>query len=401
MTPRLRSIARAAFTALVLASCRGITNADSGVNARTTLSPVEVAGGGSWSAVSAGFQHSCALDASGTAKCWGSNQYGQLGAESGSIGCADVPTCSRQPLAVSGQRTFVRIASGITHTCALTATGEAWCWGGGYETADAGFLGNGALSKSVVPVRVTSDSAFVDIAVGVMNTCALTVSGQLFCWGANSRGELADGTQQARRAPVASAGALRFTQVTMGTEHACAATSAGVAYCWGHNRFGQLGSGEVPNNSFGLYATLPIAVSGGEMYTRIAAGSDHTCALTRAGVVQCWGANGNASQLGDRSMVTQRGVPRAIADGRTFTVLAAGANTNCARASDGASYCWGSNFFGALGNGSRSDAGVNYPVAVSGGTFAKLAVGGSHSCGIDASQRLYCWGDSQYGQTGR
>jgi alpha-tubulin suppressor-like RCC1 family protein len=347
--------------------------------------------------VAAGFNHTCALDTSGEAWCWGSNQFGQLGVQT-IASCPEVGTCARRPIQVSGGHSFTAIASGVTHSCALKANGEAWCWGGGYEFGGLGYLGDGAVRQSFAPVRVAADSAFTQIAVGAGNSCALTASGQAWCWGRNTRGEVGDSTQGARRVPTAIGGAQRFAAISMGLDHTCALRDNGSVACWGYNRVGQLGTDALAYN-VEAYRLAPTRVNGGP-YEAIAAGGEHTCALRTTGVVDCWGHNANAGQLGDSSGVTHRGVPGPIAKDSVFTTLAAGGITTCGRTASGASFCWGGNFYGSLGDGTRGLLPAQEPVLSSGGPFVRYSGGGLHMCGLDAADRLFCWGDTRYGQVG-
>lgn len=383
-----------------LAACAALTEpSDRGLGARSQTTPVEVFGGKTWTEVSAGFQHTCAIDTAGAAWCWGSNEFGQLGVPT-VASCADVETCVRQPLAVGGGHTFTQISAGTTHSCALTAAGAAWCWGGGYFSGKAGYLGAGALQQSVNPVRVTADSAFVAIDAGTANTCALTASGEAWCWGQNTYGELGDSSRTARVTPVPVRTSARYQRISLGFEHTCGVQLNGAASCWGHNRWGQLGTGDVPYNSASLVSLTPARVTGGAAFREIAAGEAHTCAIRTDDVLECWGANENAGQLGDRSGLTHRGVPGAVAGAATWSTLASGLMTVCARTVAGNPFCWGSNYYGEIGNGRRDVLPEQVPVPTLGGPFERFSGGGAHMCGLTAAQRLYCWGDRKYGQLG-
>lgn len=385
---------------LAIAACNALSEpTDQGARDRSQMFPVEVFGGGAWTQVAAGFQHTCALATDGKAWCWGANQYGQLGVIT-AASCSEVGTCARRPLQVSGGLTFVRIAAGVTHSCGLTAAGAAWCWGGGNEGGNAGFLGNGTILKSTTPVKVVSDSVFREIAIGLSNTCALTASGQAWCWGRNTRGELGDSTQTPRASPVPVRTAVRYTKISLGVEHSCGLTTTGTAQCWGHDRFGQLGRGAVTYNSFGLVRSAPGRVLGDSPYSDISAGGEHTCALRTDGVVECWGINISAGQLGDRSGLTHRGVPGAILDSLTYTTLSSGTSTICGRAENGEPRCWGGNIYGAIGNGDRSVLPEQSPVANRGSGFTSFSGGGQHMCALNDERRLFCWGDKKFGQIG-
>src|SRR6266550_1291368 len=114
----------------------------------------------------------------------------------------------------------------------------------------------------------------------------------------------------------------------------------------------------------------------------LAAGLEHTCALTSGGAAYCWGRN-DAGQLGDGSTTTSSSIPVAVSGGLTFSAIAIGeaASHTCGLTDVGAAYCWGRNLEGELGNGSRTS--TSTPVAVSGGlTFRAMAAGGLHSCAL-------------------
>ncbi|HUL70170.1 MAG TPA: hypothetical protein VLT17_08080, partial [Gemmatimonadales bacterium] len=121
---------------------------------------------------------------------------------------------------------------------------------------------------------------------------------------------------------------LKAVTVTAGSNHSCALTPAGLAYCWGDNHYGQLGDGDT------LDSAVPVPVAGGRSFTSLGAGALHTCGMTKAGKIYCWGNNSDG-QLGDYS-TDNASVPVAVQSTTTFATLIVGLYTNCVLTSAGA-----------------------------------------------------------------
>ncbi len=186
--------------------------------------------------------------------------------------------------------------------CALATNGDVYCWGNN----GSGQLGDSSTVERTTPVRARAPSGvtFVQVDAGYSHTCAVTASGAAYCWGANYSGQLGDSTTESRSAPTPVHGSLQFAGVTSGGYHSCGVTTTGVGYCWGSNFFGQLGDNTTVDK------LAPTAVGGGGLTLSIAsAGLFHTCALATAPTagMYCWGSNGGG-ELGDGT-ITQRIVP--------------------------------------------------------------------------------------------
>lgn len=314
---------------------RGISETVTALSAGSTHTCVLTTGGGvkCWGALpvdvnglpqgvvalSAGYSHTCALTRTGSIHCWGDNHYGQLG--------DGTTTNQPTPVAVSGLSSGVAaISSGSTHTCALTVSGGVHCWG----SNGSGQLGNGADEDQATPVAVSELTSNVKaISAGEMHSCALTVSDNVLCWGANALGQLGDGTGVNQRKPVAVKGlASNVAALSAGWDHTCALLTSGVVQCWG----GQ--SGESVTTVSGLSSVVAIS-----------ARATYTCALTGDGRVLCWGSN-RANQPGDNA------TPAPV-DGLagSVTAISAGVAHTCAALNNGGVQCWGENAAGQLGNG--------------------------------------------------
>ena len=344
----------------------------------------------SFATLSAGAYHTCGVTTTGAAYCWGDNSHGQLG--TGSI------STSALPVAVAGGLTFSMLTTGGWHTCGLTTGGAAYCWGANLE----GELGDGSTTSSPVPVPVSGGLAFSALTAGLEHSCGLTTRGTAYCWGINGAGQLGDGSITfSSLIPVAVTGGLTFSALTAGLLHTCGLTTSGAAYCWGRNLDGELGDGSTTSSA------APVAVTGGLTFAALTARSWHSCGLTTAGAVYCWG-NNDYGQLGTGS-TTPSTVPIAVVGGQTFSVLAlggtwtGGGDHTCGVAADGAAYCWGMNSAGQLGDGTNTGPEVctyplnnpcsQTPVLVTGGlTFSALSVGNMHTCGLATNGAAYCWG---------
>jgi alpha-tubulin suppressor-like RCC1 family protein len=335
--------------------------------------------------LAAGEGHTCAVTPGGAVRCWGDNQYGQLG---------DGTTTNRlTPTAVNGlESNVVGVVAGFFHTCALTAGGAVYCWG----RNSGGQLGDGTQTNRPTPVPVSAlDSGVVAVAAGSSHTCALTGGGAVQCWGFNSFGDVGDGTETIRLTPVPVSGLdSGVAAITAGNLHTCAVTTGGAAKCWGQNGDGELGDGTTTSRS------TPVDVSGlSGGVAAVAAGFWHTCAMTTGGAVKCWGDN-IAGALGDGTQTTRLTPVQVsgLASGAE-AVVAGGART-CALMTGGAVWCWGLNQYGQLGDGTTTDRWSPVSVTGLGGSAVALAASSAHTCVVTTSGAGQCWGANFVGNLG-
>ena len=353
-----------------------------------------------FASIASGDNHTCGLTANGTAFCWGVNYQGQLG---------DGTTFSRNaPVAIGGGLRFETITAGSNHTCAISTDSLAYCWG---QNAD-GQLGDGTTTSRLTPTRVTGAPAFTSIVAGSYHTCGLTAAGTAWCWGDNVSGQLGDGFPGTDRlSPVAVLGARSFVSLAAGGFHTCGLTAAGTAWCWGSNAYGQIGDG---TSGFDAWdhaprRSLPVTVRGGISFASLTAGNSHTCGLTTGGGAFCWGSN-FSGQLGDGTGIhewfdhaTDRTLPVAVIGGRVFTKVSAHRYQTCGVITSGDTYCWGERsnakaFIAAHGSGTTSGAS---PIRVdSSVSFISISPGDRHACALTVTGMAYCWGSDGSGQLG-
>lgn len=351
------------------------------------LTPVNVTGLTSGvKAIALGWEHSCALTTAGGAKCWGRNDWGQ-------VGDGTITNPRTTPQNVSGLTSGVSAISGFhVSTCALTTGGGVKCWGYNAE----GELGDGTTTNHITAADVTGLTSGVGaIDAGFNHICALTTGGGVKCWGRNSQNQMGDGTTIQRNTAVDVKGLSLVPMLAVSYEHSCILTSAGGAKCWGDNSNGQLGDGTTATR------TTPVDVSG--LTSGVAAvgegGGFHSCALTSAGGVKCWGRNA-AGQLGD-STTTAQLTPVDVTGLTTgVAAIALGWQHSCALTTTGGVKCWGENIFGPVGDGTTTNR--TSPVDVTGLTSGVIAIaaGAQHTCALTSGGGIKCWGDNGQGHLG-
>lgn len=305
---------------------------------------------------------------------------------------------------------FASVIAGGAHTCGLTTTGTAYCWGNNSN----GQLGTGTTASSFTPVPVAGDLTFTSVSAGALHSCGVATDGAAYCWGytpplgadSATLSTCVSGGQCLSPVPVAAG--LRFSSISAGYWHTCGVTTQGAAYCWGFGDAGRLGADSATtstwnceHHAYGWVCLTPVPVSGGLVFASVGAGSSLTCGVTATDALYCWGSNGGG-QLGistadgpercpdgEGGVFSCSTVPVAVAGGLSFTDVTALNTSACGLATSGAAYCWGDSW-GAT------------PVAVAGShSFTALARGGNqHTCAVSATGAAYCWGGGSNGVLG-
>ena len=260
------------------------------------LTPVQTVNITTATQLGTGWDHTCAVLADGTIRCWGSNSSRELGVFTFA---GLIPT----PVQTQGITTATQITGGNQHTCALLADRTVRCWGSNYRGRLGAVTSNNALFGT------PNISTATQVTAGTRHACALLADRTVRCWGDNEQGQMGDGSPTdlaGRPTPVQTLGISTATQLAAGDQHTCAVLADRTVLCWGRNDAGALGNGDAVTPR-----STPVQTQGITSAVQLAAGSGHTCALLADRTVRCWGFN-NLGQLGDGT-ATNRLTPVTVA----------------------------------------------------------------------------------------
>ena len=362
---------------------------------QTTPQTVNLGTGRTAVSVSAGYTHTCAILDDGSLKCWGVGTAGQLG-----IGL-NVNQITPQTVGLGTGRTAVSVSAGVQHTCAILDDGSLKCWG--YN--NYGQLGIGSTTNQNTPqtVDLGTGRTAVSVSLGRYHTCALLDDDSLKCWGYNYYGQLGiDSTTQQNTPQTVSFSTNQIPKfVSVDSYSTCVIFEDSRAMC-----MGQLYSWFSGSSSALIMYTPEYLVRFSEIgKDEVSAGYYHTCAILVNGSLKCMGYN-IYGQIGIGSTTTQKS-PQTVnlGTGRTAVSVSSGRDHTCAVLDNGSLKCWGRNYYGELGIGGTTGYGVQYttPQTVdlgTGRTAVSVSLGQRHTCAVLDDGSLKCWGYNGYGQLG-
>lgn len=360
--------------------------------------------------IATGETHACGITGRDEIYCWGMSARGELGSASTLQDCSarfgPGIKCSPVPVRSASLRAATVVA-GAMHTCALDADGTAYCWGANFY----GQGGTGSQWDALSPARVVGGHRFTQLVAGRMHTCGITGSRDAYCWGWDWTGALGAGDVSAERCsfsgsdpcsrtPRLVVGGHEWAQLSATDRATCGVTTAGALYCWGLDVGGNDGMYcQIPDNLTGCTRT-PMRIAPWKTYKATSIGNVHRCEQALDGTLECWGAN-YWGMFGNGTVNTYSATPVTAAGGAAYASFVASRTGTCGLRNDGRAQCWGRGAEGQVGNGSTQDAPA--PANVSGGhRFVALVSSGSSDfvCGIADTGRAYCWGWGEFAQLG-
>jgi len=319
---------------------------------------------------------------------WGYNNNGQLGNSSIISRSSPVQT-------ICGGTNWGQIACGADHTAAIKTDGTLWLWG--YNSV--GKLGNNTTADRSSPVQTISGGTnWSQVSCGADHTAAIKTDGSLWVWGRNI-GNLGDGTFLYRSSPVQTiCGGTNWSEVACGAEYTAAIKTDGSLWLWGSNGDGRLGHNTIVSESSPVQT-----VSGGNNWSQVGCGDNHTAAIKTDGTLWCWGYNQHG-QTGDNTDINRSSPVQTISGGTNWSQVACGSNHTAAVKTDGTLWLWGNNDYGQLGNnigGTSYDYRSSPVQTVSGGNNWKQVIcGGYNTAAIKTDGTLWLWGSNSSGKLG-
>ncbi len=312
--------------------------------------------------VSGGDEFQCVALRAGRVRCRGENAMGQLASARTSQSDAFVTVALGDPSSL--------LSAGAGHVCGMWQLGMLRCWGRSFE----GQLGVadyfGVRSR---PEPITPDiNGVLSISTGANHTCAVRHDERVYCWGANSSGQLGTNDLLDRSIPTTVYGVSEGIALSAGAAHTCVLQHSGSVWCWGDNHAGQVGG-------TGKQQVVPQRIELLQSVVAIASGGATNCGLQADGLVICWGA-----QIGQIAPFAP------LSDLTDVTAVAVGNRFVCALRIDGSVWCWGDDK--AVGSAPTPQLVQGLPA------IRSISAGGQHACAVDTTRRLWCWGENRYGQ---
>ena len=338
--------------------------------------------------VSAGYNHSLAIDEEGNLYAWGRNDYGQLG--------DGTTNNSGTPIQIMEGTKFKEVSAGTYCSLAIDEDGNLYAWGRYYWDS----FGGESIVKNT-PTLIQEDTKFIKVSNGVSTSqpvcIAIDEEGNLWGWGENTLGTLGTGTKESSSVPVRIKEGTKFKKISVGGGHSLAIDIDNNLWSWGFNNVGQLGN----NSSATAYE--PIQIMQGTKIKEIIADGQFSLAIDETGTLWSWGNNFRGA-LGNGTTTSGyevNGIPNKVQTDRKFKKISGGSANSFGIDTENNLWAWGFTSSGRLGIGETDNTEVTLPTIVKEGTkFKEISGGSSHTLAIDEEGNLWSWGSNGNGELG-
>ena len=361
-------------------------------------------------AIAIGDAHVCAIVNTGQIKCWGNNQYGQLGnGSTANLGDDAGEMGDNLPYVNLGSnRTATAISAGQNHTCAVLDNNTLKCWGMnhygqlGQGTYDHLGDDSGEMGDNLVAIDLGTSTPIYRVTVGSYHTCVMFVDNAVRCFGRGYEGQLGYGDTLSRGDyPEEMGSALPSYSVETGYQPTATVTPTPTAI-----------PTAIPTNTpLPTHTNTPTATRVPMTPTpRLRAGGNSTCLLDSRGKLRCYGYNtsgqlgyGNNANYGDETTGAAPSLPIVdVSATNTIVDVQVGTDHTCALLDNGTVKCWGNGSYGKLGsestinlgdNSGEMGAALNTIALPSGRTAVSIATGDRNTCALLDNNALACWGN--------
>jgi alpha-tubulin suppressor-like RCC1 family protein len=333
-----------------------------------------------WQDVSAGKDHSVAIQTDGTLWAWGDNDGGQLG---------EGTAMDRYTITPIGTETdWESVAAGSFTSYGIKTDGTLWAWGNG----GGGELGNGQIGDdnyTYVPIRVGTENNWSKVDSGYGHVIALRTDGTLWAWGFNIYGQVGDGTNEIKNVPTQIGTDNDWQYIGCGFRSNFAIKSDGTLWAWGRNDEGQLGDGT------NIDKNMPVQIVTDVDWSMASVNGNTTLAIKTDGSLWSWGSN-DSWQLGTGQTMPGTNTPLRVGTANDWMTVSAGAFHSTALKTDGTLWVWGEGFYG-FGDGTNIPK--DFPTQIGTDTdWQSISAGGVHTAVIKTNNTLWNWGWNFSGQ---
>jgi alpha-tubulin suppressor-like RCC1 family protein len=335
------------------------------------------------SSISGGSGFATGVNTDGTMWGWGSNYLGQVG---------DGTTIARtSPVQVGTATNWHGMNSGDSHTIAIQSNGTLWAWG----CNQYGQLGDGTTSSHTIPNQIGTANDWAAVFAGGSSSMAIKANGTLWAWGQNNLGQLGDGTFVDKHSPVQIGTDNEWVSVGISEDHVLGLKSNGTLWAWGANYNGALGDGTTnPENA-------PMQVGTDNKWIGFRSGDGFTVAEKSDGTLWACGYNADG-ELGIGSLTNQLTLVQVGTDNDWILQTATGGDRlqySYALKSNGTLWSWGSNFYGAAGDGTVWT--IQSPVQIGSSLWSGVYSAGVIAFGLQPTRDPFCaTGDNSFGELG-